>query len=164
MSIDASLCGGCAIAAAISRREFVSQAAVAAAALALAGCGGGAGNGSVGPVAPSTPPVIATPLIIALENFPALATVGGAARVSSQPPIALARVASGPAGLVGYSLECTHAGTTVDLRGNFTLKCPNHGAEFAFDGAWTGGQQQTSSLFRVIVTPDATGATVSITT
>jgi Rieske Fe-S protein len=99
--------------------------------------------------------------VITLANFPALATVGGAARVSSQPPIALARTATG---LVGYSLECTHAGTTVDLLGNFTLKCPNHGAEFAFDGTWTGGTQQTSSLFRVTVTPDATGATASIST
>ena len=90
-----------------------------------------------------------------------LITVGGVARVSSQPPIALARAAIG---LVGYSLECTHAGTTVDIRSNFTLKCPNHGAEFSFDGSWTGGEQQTSSLFRVTVTPDATGATVSLST
>lgn len=156
-------CHACTTArAALSRREFVSQATLAAVAAVLAGCGSASsGDGGLGPVAAPKPPVIATPLIITLANFPALATVGGAAKVSSQPPIALARTATG---LVGYSLECTHAGTTVDLRSDFTLKCPNHGAEFAFNGAWTGGQQQTSSLFAVIVTPDASGATVSITT
>ena len=155
-------CDVCAIArAGVSRREFVSQATLAAVAAVLAGCGGGGGDGALGPVAAPKPPVISTPMIITLANFPALATVGGVAKVSSQPPIALARTA---AGLVGYSLECTHAGTTVELRSDFTLKCPNHGAEFAFDGEWTGGEQRTSSLFAVTVTPDASGATVAITT
>lgn len=140
----------------------MSQATLAAVAAVLAGCGSGSGgDGSLGPVAAPKPPVIATPMIITLANFPALAAVGGVARVSSQPAIALARTATG---LVGYSLECTHAGTTVELRSDFTLRCPNHGAEFAFDGRWTGGQQQTSSLFSVIVTPDARGETVAITT
>jgi Rieske Fe-S protein len=155
-------CGGCALATTgVTRREFVSQATLAAIAAVLTGCGGSSGgDGALGPIVTPTPPVIVTPLIITLANFPALATVGGAAKVSSQPPIALARTR---AGLVGYSLECTHAGTTVDLRSNFTLKCPNHGAEFAFDGTWTGGQQQTSSLIAVTVTPDPGGATVAIT-
>lgn len=155
-------CDVCANArAGVSRREFVSRATMTAIAAALAGCGGGGGgDGALGPVAAPKPPVISTPMIITLANFPALATVGGVAKVSSQPPIALARTATG---LVGYSLECTHAGTTVELRSDFTLKCPNHGAEFAFDGAWTGGEQRTSSLFAVTVTPDASGATVAIT-
>jgi nitrite reductase/ring-hydroxylating ferredoxin subunit len=158
-------CGTCAISRpALSRRDFVSHATLAAIAAALAGCGGGelGADGALGPGAPpSGPPVISAPLIITLANFPTLATIGGAAKVSSQPPIALARTATG---LVGYSLECTHAGTTVELRSNFTLKCPNHGAEFAFDGQWTGGEQRTSSLFAVTVTPDASGETVAITT
>ena len=160
---DVHDCAGCALAggASVSRREFVSQAMLAAVAAVLAGCGGGADGGSTGPVYVAKPPALSTPLTITLANFPALATVGSAARVSSQPPIALARTAQG---LVGYSLECTHAGTTVELQGNFTLRCPNHGAEFAYDGTWTGGTQQTSSLFRVTVTPDATGDTVAITT
>jgi Rieske Fe-S protein len=155
-------CDGCAlVSAAVSRRDFVSQATLAAVAMALSGCGGGGSGGTTAPPVVQRPPVISTPLVITLANFPALATVGGVARVSSQPPLALARTSTG---LVGFSLECTHAGTTVDLRQNSTFKCPNHGAEFAFDGTWTGGEQQTSSLFRVTVTPDATGATVAITT
>ena len=166
MTIGVRRCDSCARAGVDqSRREFVSQATLAAVALALTACGGaGASDVPTGPGGVPMPPVLGTPLVITLANFPALATVGAAARVSSQPPIALARTAPGPAGLIGYSLECTHAGTTVDLRDNFTLKCPNHGAEFAFDGVWTGGQQQTTSLFRVTVTPEATGATVSIST
>jgi Rieske Fe-S protein len=169
MSTDPSRCAGCVIAGSVSqrefvsRREFVSQATLAAVTLALTACGGGALDQSTGPAGAPVPPVVTTPFVITPANFPALAAVGGAARVSSQPPIALARIAPGPAGLVGYSLECTHAGTTVDLRDDFTLRCPNHGAEFAFDGAYTGGTQRTSSLFRVTVTPDATGATVAIT-
>ncbi len=160
MTNDTRTCGSCAIAsAAVSRRDFVSQATLAAVAVALAGCGGGGDDGPTSQPFVPKPPALSTPLVITLANFPALATVGGVARVSSQPAIALARTANG---LVGFSLECTHAGTTVDIRSNFTLKCPNHGAEFSFDGSWTGGEQQTSSLFRVIVTPDSSGATVSI--
>ncbi|MBC7844699.1 MAG: Rieske 2Fe-2S domain-containing protein [Gemmatimonadaceae bacterium] len=139
----------------------MSQATLAAVAAVLAGCGSAGSDTALGPGVLPKPPVISTPMIVTLANFPALATVGGVARVSSQPAIALARTASG---LVGYSLECTHAGTTVELRSDFTLRCPNHGAEFAFDGTWTGGQQQTSSLFSVTVTPDASGETVTVTT
>lgn len=161
MAVDVKSCTGCAIAsAALSRRDFVSQATLAAVAVALSGCGGGSDGGTTAPPFVPRPPVLPAPLVITLAGFPALANVGGVARVSSQPAIALARTSGG---LVGFSLECTHAGTLVDLRQNSTFKCPNHGAEFAFDGTWTGGEQQTSSLFRVTVTPDATGATVAIT-
>lgn len=156
-AVDGS-CSGCAL---VTRREFVSQATLAAVAAVLTGCGGGGSEPTSPPRNSPTPPTVATPLVITLANFPALATVGSAVRVSSQPPIALART---PNGLVGYSLQCTHAGTTVNINTNFTLKCPNHGAEFAYDGTFTGGEQQTTSLFRVTVTPDASGATVTITT
>jgi nitrite reductase/ring-hydroxylating ferredoxin subunit len=161
MKSDGHACAGCALVdAAVSRRDFVSQATLAAVAIALSACGGG-GDGTTAPPFVPRPPALPTPLVITLAGFPALANVGGVARVSSQPAIALARTSGG---LVGFSLECTHAGTMVDLRQNSTFKCPNHGAEFAFDGTWTGGEQQTSSLFRVTVTPDATGATVAIST
>jgi Rieske Fe-S protein len=161
--VDQNDCTGCVLATAtVSRRDFVSQATMAAIALALTACGGGGGDGPSSPAASTPkPPVISTPLVVTLANFPALASVGGVERVSSQPPIAMARTS---AGLVAYSLECTHAGTTVNINANRTLKCPNHGAEFAFDGTWTGGEQQTSSLFSLKVTVDAAGATASITT
>ncbi|MBC7561849.1 MAG: Rieske 2Fe-2S domain-containing protein [Gemmatimonadaceae bacterium] len=159
MTAEDVTCGGCSL---VTRRGFVSQATLAAVAAVLAGCGGGGdGGGSTGPVVttPPRPPQIPTPLVVTLANFPVLANVGGAARVSSQPLIALARTS---AGIVGYSLDCTHAGSPVDIRSNFTLKCPNHGAEFAFDGTWTGGEQRTTSLLRVTVTPNASGTLVTI--
>lgn len=160
MSLKRRSCAGCAISAAVvSRRDFVSQATLTAVALALAGCGG---TDATGPGSVQQPPVLSVPLVVTLGNFPELARVGGAARVSSQPPIALARTSSG---IVGYSLVCPHQGTVVDINGtNFTWRCPNHGAEFSFDGTFTGGAQQTSSLVRLTVTPDAAGATVTIST
>ncbi len=161
MSLEIRSCGACAISAAVvSRRDFVSQATLAAVALALAGCGGG-GADATGPGSVQQPPLLSVPLVVTLGNFPELARIGGAARVSSQPPIALARTSSG---FVGYSLICPHQGTVVDINNNFTLRCPNHGAEFSFDGMFTGGAQQTSSLVRLTVTPDASGATVTIST
>ena len=160
MAQDARRCTGCTVGLeAVSRRDFVSHATLAAVAAVLAGCGGG--GGTTGPASQPLPPAVNGPLVITLGNFPELARIGGVARVSSQPPIALARTS---AGIVAYSLACPHQGTTVDINANFTLRCPNHGAEFAFDGTFTGGAQQTSSLVRLIVTPDATGATVTLST
>lgn len=157
----AVVCGGCIpVATNLSRRAFVAQSTVAVIAAALAGCSGDADVNASGATIPTQPAPILTPIVVTLRNFPALATVGGAARVSSQPPVALARTSSG---LVGYSLSCSHLSTIVNMNDNFTLKCPNHGAEFAFDGTWTGGTQQTSSLARVnvIVSDDGTLATIT---
>ena len=160
MSLETGRCGGCAInAAAVSRRDFVSQATLTAVALALAGCGGTGGE-TTGLGTLQQTPVLNGPLVVTLGNFPELSRVGGVARVSSQPPIALARTS---AGIVAFSLVCPHQGTTVDINANFTMRCPNHGAEFSFDGMFTGGAQQTSSLMRLTVTPDASGATVTVT-
>ena len=153
-------CNECAgTATAISRRDFVTRSTVISVAALLCGCGDGADGGAAAPSAPGQPVPIATPIVVTLENFPVLAKVGGVARVSSQPPVALARTADG---LVGFSLSCSHLSTTVNINDNFTLRCPNHGAEFAFDGTWTGGQQQTSSLFRVTVTLSTDGKQATI--
>jgi Rieske Fe-S protein len=125
---------------------------MAAASLLLAGCGSDDDDGDGGVTQP--PP--GTVFTATVANFPALAAVGGAARVQANPPIALARTAA--AEYRAYSLVCTHAGTTVEINANNTLRCPNHGAEFAFDGRWTGGAQRTSSLTSLTTTFDpATG-------
>ena len=146
--------------AGMTRRDFVSQSMLAAAAVALAGCGGGSdGPAAVTPT--PRPPVISTPISITLANFPELATVGSVVRVSTQPPLAMARTATG---LVAFSLECTHEGTQVAIINSARLRCPNHGAEFAFDGTYTGGPQNTSSLFQLSVTLDATGTIARIAT
>jgi len=75
-----------------------------------------------------------------------LTSVGGVARVNTLPPVALART---QAGLIAYSLTCTHAGSTIAVLPGFTLRCPNHGALFAFDGVWFGGAQLTTDLVRL---------------
>lgn len=106
------------------------------------------------------PPNGASPLVVSLSSYPVLASVGAAARVSTNPPIALARTATG---IIAYTLQCPHAGSTVNINSNFTLRCPNHGAEFAFDGVWTGGTQATISLARLTATPNAAGTEITIT-
>jgi Rieske Fe-S protein len=154
-------CDGCTpLATSLSRRAFVAQSTLAAIAAALAGCSADGDENSSGATIPTQPAPILTPIVVTLANFPVLAAIGAAARVSSQPPIALART---PSGLVGYSLSCSHLSTVVNMNDNFTLRCPNHGAEFAFDGTWTGGQQQTSNLARVTVMLSDDGSLATIT-
>jgi Rieske Fe-S protein len=158
---DTSLdCAGCAIAEAMDRRAFMTKTALAAAAVLLAGCGGGSddGGGNNGIVLP--PP--GTTFTARVADFGALARVGGVARVITNPfPIALAR--TGDATYRAYSLICTHQGTPVNINGNNTLTCPNHGAEFAFDGTWTGGAQRTSSLDVLTTNFDAATGVATIT-
>jgi cytochrome b6-f complex iron-sulfur subunit len=139
----------------VSRREFLSAATMSAVALTLAACGSGGGDDDVtGPVPPGVGEIT-----VRVADFPALASVGGVARVRSSPPVALTRTATG---LVAFSLSCTHQGTTVLINSNNTLQCPNHGAEFTSAGVWTGGQR-TGNLVRLPVTADATGANATIT-
>jgi Rieske Fe-S protein len=154
-------CGGCvARSAAVSRRDFVSMATMSAVAATLTACGGGGGESGApvtGPISPGVGQVVVT-----VTDFPALATVGGVARVRTSPPVAMARTAAGPDGLVAYSLSCTHQGTTVQIQANNTLRCPNHGAEFNSAGVWTGGTQRTTSLVRLPVVVDGASATITL--
>lgn len=162
MKPDVTMCSGCAVnAAAVTRRDFVSMATLSAVALALTACGGGAdgatGNDTTGPVSPG----VGT-RAVRLADFPALAVVGSAVKVSNSPPIALARTAAGNAGIIAYSLSCTHQGTTVNIAADFQISCPNHGARFSAAGVWQGGQR-TSSLVRLPVEVDASSANATIT-
>jgi nitrite reductase/ring-hydroxylating ferredoxin subunit len=156
-SVPESTCTGCRVRTTdVSRRDFVSQAALAAIAISLTACGGDDDIPTTGPI----PPVAGT-LAVTLASFPDLSVVGGVARVSGSPPVAMARTNSG---LVAYSLSCTHTGTTVTVNANRTLRCPNHGAEFAFDGTWTGGTQRTTSLIRLptVLNAESTVATITL--
>jgi Rieske Fe-S protein len=77
-------------------------------------------------------------LRVRAADYPALAAVGGIARVDdgSDKPVAVVRTA---AGYSAFSLRCPHAGGTLDpVDGGFL--CPNHGAKFAADGSWVGGR------------------------
>lgn len=146
-------CTGC------SRRDFLSNSMLlAASALLAAACGDGqigAGGTSTGGVV--TGPTGSAPSI-SLADYPALATVGGVARMTVQgTPVAVVRSAT--ATYIAFSLRCPHQGTTVSqVSGGF--RCPNHGATFNASGTWTGGQR-TSSLYRITTTLDTTAGTLT---
>jgi cytochrome b6-f complex iron-sulfur subunit len=153
---DVTNCSGCAARAGVSRREFLSTATLSAVALTLAACGSGGGGDDdiTGPVPPGVGEIT-----VRVADFPALANVGGVARVRTSPAVAMTRTSTG---FVAFSLSCTHQGTIVLINGNNTLQCPNHGAEFTSAGVWTGGQR-TSNLVRLPVVTDATGVNATIT-
>lgn len=146
----AHACSGCARRGTdVSRRDFVSAAALSVVAVALTACGVSDGSTGLG----------TGTVTVTLANYPALAAVGGVARVNSSPALAMTKTSSGYA---AFSLACTHEGTTVSVLSNGTLQCPNHGAQFSSSGTWTGGFR-TSSLRSVPVAVGADGTTATIT-
>jgi Rieske Fe-S protein len=142
----------------------VERGALAAvSALLLTACGDGQIGGPLG-TGDGTPPPLpggSGSLVIALADFPELATVGGTARVdgNTSTPIAVSR--TGPSSFVAVSMICTHAGfRPIDIRPS-GFRCPNHGAVFADDGTWLSGQR-TSDLERYAVSYDAGAGTLTI--
>lgn len=118
----------------------------------LAACSDGESTTEPAP----TPPVDTG---IRLADYPALANVGGIARISGTAvPVAVVRAATDS--YRAFSLRCPHAGSTVAIQGN-GFRCPNHGATFNASGAWTGGQQ-TSGLREFPVTLNAAAGTITI--
>jgi cytochrome b6-f complex iron-sulfur subunit len=157
MKPDTTMCSGCAVKTAketVSRRDFVSAATLSAIAVALTACGGGGGDDVTGPVPPGVGEVT-----VRLADHPALASMGGFAKVRNSPPVAMTRTSSG---LVAFSMSCTHQGTTVVFNTDGTIFCPNHGAEFTNEGVWTGGQR-TRNLVRLPVALDSGGTNATIT-
>lgn len=133
----------------IGRRTFLAQSALLAAAAALAACG----------VSDATAPELTGQASIKVSDYPSLSSVGGIAMVTIQgSPLAIVR--TGTSTYVALSRICPHAGSTVNQSGNGFL-CPNHGARFAADGTWVGGQP-TSSLRSYATSYDAASATLTI--
>ena len=140
-----------------SRRDFVSLATLSAIALTLTACGTGeltAEEKLLAAPRPTptlmqtpTPPPGANQIGVNVSTYPALATVGSVAKVSANPPVAVARTASG---FVAYSLRCPHQGTTVNIVTTTSWKCPDHNATFNAFGAWTGGQNSTALVARTV--------------
>ncbi len=157
MKPDTTKCSGCAVKAAaetVSRRDFVSMATLSAVALTLTACGSGEEGGTTGPVPPGVGEVT-----VKVTDFPSLAAMGGIAKVRNSPPVAMTRT---PAGLIAFSMSCTHQGTTVVIEQNGSIFCPNHGAEYTSQGVWSGGYR-TKSLVRLPVAVDASGTNATIT-
>jgi len=137
------------------RRTFLSETArLAAIAVLVSACGSTLGS-LTGPTSYSLNKAVT----VKLSDYPGLANSGSAARVSgTNVPIAL--VNEGNNKYTALSLICTHQGATVQWTGQIFI-CPNHGAEFASDGHWIGGQP-TSSLVSYPTSYDAATDTVTI--
>lgn len=73
-------------------------------------------------------------LAITIRKVPALASVGGAARVGTVKgrPVAVAR--TGPSTYIAFSLACPHQGALVQ-GGSQGWTCPAHGSTFEADGS-----------------------------
>lgn len=128
-------CAHCAEKGGTSRREFIAASAVTAVEALLTACGGSA-SGATGVDTGSVS------LSVQVSSYPALANVGGIARVDTGgTPVAAVR--TGASTFSAFSLICPHFGCTVGINGSSFL-CPCHGAEFASSGAWIGGQRTTS--------------------
>lgn len=138
--------------ACLGRREFIGSAALT---LLLAACG----DGQIGASGADLPTGGTTGFVMRIADYPALATVGGVARVDTPSgPVAVVR--TGTNSFAALSMRCPHQGTTVRIEpGRFV--CPNHGAAFAIDGTWTGGQR-TSAMAAVPSLYDAASGTLTL--
>jgi len=137
----------------LGRREFLSAATLTALALLQTACGA-AGDFGLGPA------VSGGPFDVTLSQFPALASVGGVARVDGGNGSPVALVRTGATTFTALSLVCPHQGTTVGVNGAGFL-CPNHGARFASTGQWQGGQP-TGNMQSIPTTYDAATGKVMV--
>jgi cytochrome b6-f complex iron-sulfur subunit len=124
---------------AMDRRELLRRGGLAAALLLLASCGA-ATDSLTGP----------SGVTIKLSDFPALASNGGVAMVSSQ-----VAVENNGGTYIALSRVCPHQGGQIQ-QVSFGFQCPIHGASFDKTGRWIGGQP-TSSMQRLTVTANADG-------
>lgn len=158
---DLRNCDGCSVRQeAPDRREFVTRTFLAAVgALVSTACG----DGEIGGLfAPGMAPPLPAPLLVVLGSFPALATVGGIARVDPATTRPIAVVRTGASTYLALSMICTHQQfqPIQILPGGFV--CPNHGAEFNAAGERTGGPQ-TSDLREYTVALNEIAGTLTIT-
>ena len=142
----------------VDRRQFVTRGTLGAITAILASaCGGASDTTGVGTVGGGA----SNQLVVTVANFPALAAVGGIARVDSGQGTPVAAVRASSTTFLAFSLICPHFGCTVGIASG-SFACPCHGAKFASDGHWIGGQS-TGNLTPLNATYDATKGTVAIT-
>jgi Rieske Fe-S protein len=144
------------------RREFLSQATLAAVSTLLAGCAGG-GDGSFAPRPPNQEPPPGTgggSLVVTVSAHPALGSVGGIAAVGSLGNKPVAVVRTGASTYTALSRICTHAGCDVNITGS-GFSCPCHGSQFDATGQATQGPAE-SALQRFNVSVSQDGGTLTI--
>ncbi|MES2524875.1 MAG: Rieske (2Fe-2S) protein [Gemmatimonadota bacterium] len=139
----------------IDRREFLATGGLFAVGALLAGaCGDGQIGGSI--IAPGGNGEIT----VTLADYPDLVAVGAITRINGlSRPVALVRASA--TAYRAFSMVCTHQGTTIDVVGGTSFRCPNHGASFAATGQWTGGER-TTNLVELPLVPTADGTAVTI--
>lgn len=140
----------------VDRRTFMTGSALAAVTALLATASACAGGGAT--TGPSNPG--SANLSVTVANYPALASVGGIARVDSGNGTPVAAVRTGASTFAAFSLICPHFGCTVGITGS-SFQCPCHGARFAATGQWTGGQR-TGNLTEFPATYDAATGVLTI--
>jgi len=107
----------------LNRRDFLAKSAIAAAGLVvLEGCG----DGQIGP----TGVVLGAGVIIALSDFPELATVGRLVAIPGNRAV----VRTSATTFRAFSAVCTHEGCLTEVNNN-RFECPCHGSIFAIDGS-----------------------------
>lgn len=144
----------------LARREFISQATLAAVATVLAACSGG-GSDVTGPGGSQQAGSGGNTLTLTLSTFPTLSAVGGIAAVGSLGTKPIAVVRTGTSTYVALSRICTHANCTINVNAsNFT--CPCHGSRFNSNGQVTQGPATTAlERFTATLSADGTSLTVS---
>lgn len=146
---DFTICNGCG-GADVGRREFISKSALAAAALLLAACASDSATG----------PDLSGSASIKISDYPALASVNGAAAFTlSGSPIAVVR--TGATSFVALSRVCPHQGGLIVANGTSAWRCTEHGAMFNLTGTWTGGER-TSNMRSYATSYNATTDTLTI--
>ncbi len=118
--------------------NLVSYPTTYDAATGLITIGAGTATAPGTPGSPGNPGGTAVNLVVDITRFPALASVGGVARVDGGSGVPVGAVRTSASAFAAYTLACTHQGTTVNLSGT-TWTCPNHGAQFSATGAVTRG-------------------------
>jgi Rieske Fe-S protein len=147
-------------ASAVDRRQFVARSAIAAVGALLVSACGGAGS-TTGPGGGGGGGGSGGQLDVTVSNYPALANIGGIARVDSGQGTPVAAVRTSTTTFSAFSLICPHFGCTVGIASG-SFACPCHGARFAANGRWTGGQP-TGNLTSLVVAFDETTGILTIT-
>ena len=131
---------------ALDRRTFLTRSMLGAAVLALAACG--VSDGTTAPFSGTAS--------VNINDYPALATVGGVALVTLNGSL-LALVRNATTSVLALSRVCPHQGGTINT-GSGGFICTRHGAQFNLTGQWVGGQP-TSNMRSYATTFDpGTGA------
>ena len=141
-------CGDCAH---VDRRGFLSAASVLSLGALMAACGDGVLSGPEAFL-----DIVRDPIRIDPRLYPALQTVGGRVTITPAGRAPMVIENAGAQRYRAFSLICPHKGTVVDVADDGFV-CPNHGARFARDGVWTGGQN-TVNLSPIAVSVEADGA------